>query len=204
MEFAELVNFFKKNAVTIALITLLCALLGCISYYVLPQKYLATGSLFVHRTVDKGSSQFFTYEGYYGQQTAIAYTNTVAGILESTDIKSLALIHFDQKVNEQTLRKISKQIKVKKTSPQLLTLTIKGNSSEAGLELWKYITRETIELTNVINKNGDPALQIAVLGNPVVKAQYRNILINTVVGLGFGFLISTFGIALVKFIKGAK
>ncbi len=201
MEFAELVVFLRKNLGVITLTALSGALISCVLYFVLPQKYIAAGSLFIHRTTDKNTERFFTYEGYYGQQTAIAYTNTVAGILESTDIKSLALAHLEQNVTEQTLRTISKQIKVKKASPQLLTLTVKSNTAQNGLALWEYMARQTIELADKLNKNGDPALQISVLGNPVVKTQYRNILINSVIGLGFGFLTATFGLALTGFIK---
>ena len=45
--------------------------------------YMATVSIYVQRATDPSNDQYFTYEGYYAQQTAAAYAKTAYQIPET-------------------------------------------------------------------------------------------------------------------------
>lgn len=204
MELSELIRFYKNNIKPILVFTLAGMILGALLYYFLPQRFQAVGSLFVHRETEKSGGEYFTYEGYYGQQTAQSYTNTIIGLLESTDLKRDALYSLGSPVTEEALRKISRQIKIKKASPQLITLTLKAETPENAENLWNFFSSRTIEIAGRINQTGDPALQIENIGTPVIKEQYRNIYLNLLAGSAIGFLIGTFITAISNYAKEGK
>lgn len=167
-------------------------------YFVTPQKYQAIGSLYIYRATEKAEGKYFTYEGYYGQQTSQTYTNTVIGLLESTSLKKEALDELNMPVTDRNIRKIGQRIKIKKTSPQLITLTVKDVSPETAGNLWQLLSTRTIDNARKLNQTGDPLLQISTMGNPVIKDQYRSLPINLLAGFLLGATTGTFGVALVS------
>lgn len=192
MEVKNIIIFLKKNYLHILLTGLVLSFIGAVLYYIVPATYDATGSFFIKRGVDNNSTgNYFTYEGYYSQQTALSYTNTLTGIFESEDIKSKALINLGIEVNEQSIRKLGRNMRVKKSGPQLITLTVKGSTHQNAQAAWLAITRETITTANFLNTNGDSKLTISQLNeNPVIKMSFRNLYVNVLVGFGLGILLS--------------
>ncbi len=178
--------------------------MGGLSYFLMPQKYLAIGSLFIGRQIEKSDGKYFTYEGYYSQQTAQNYTNTVIGFLESAELKKDALESVGLPVTEESLRKLGNQIKTKKTSPQLITITIKSEDPERANYYWSYFSGKTIETAKELNKTGDESLQIEPMGQPVVKEQYRNIILNLFAGMCLGSLVGSFSVVLATYFKETK
>ena len=191
MEVKNIVIFLKKNYLHILLAGLTFSFIGAVLYYIIPTTYSATGSFFIKRSVDNSSGNYFTYEGYYSQQTALSYTNTLTGIFESEDIKSKALIDLGTEVNEQSIRKFGRNMRIKKSGPQLITLIVKGNTPQNAKATWLAITKATITTADFLNVNGDSKLTISQLNeNPVVKTAFRNLYINILIGFGLGILLS--------------
>lgn len=192
MELKEVLIFFKKDYLPILLTGVVFALAGSVIYYLLPPSYNASGSFYIKREIDESGGNYFTYEGYYSQQTALSYTNTLIGIFESVDIKSKALKDLDIEVNEQSIRGFGRNMKVKKSGPQLITLTVKGNTPKNAQATWLAITKATITTANILNTNGDSKLTVSQLAeSPVVKMSFRNLYVNIFVGFGLGILLST-------------
>ena len=192
MEVKDIVTFLKKNYLHILLTGLILSSACAVLYYAIPATYDATGSFFIKRGVDSNSTgDYFTYEGYYSQQTALSYTNTLTGIFESEDIKSKALMDLGTEVNEWSIRKLGRNMRIKKSGPQLITLTVKGNTPQSARSTWLAITKATITTANFLNTNGDSKLTISQLNeNPVVKMSFRNLYVNILVGFGMGILLS--------------
>ncbi len=200
MEFKQLVKVFKKNVSNIGIYGLLGALIALILYF-WPSKYHTIGSFYVKRGVDT-SIEFFTYEGYYAQQTALAYTNTVMALFESVDVQSKTLQNTGKNVNENTLQKISKNTKVKKSGPQLITLTVKGNSPEESKIIWNSLAQETTTAITQINSNGDPKLSISMVADePVTKKQFKSLSIYLPAGLLLGVALGLLIISLREYDK---
>ena len=176
------------------------AVLGILIYF-LPPKYLASGSFYVKRSIS-GERNFFTYEGYYGQQTALSYTNSVVALLESLDLKKVVLEKMGIKVNEQTLRKFSHLVKVRKTGPQIISVTVKGKSYKEAENIWDKLSETLIATTQEINKNGDPNLSVApVSSQPVVKETYRSLYLFGIAGALISATLFSFYICIKEYLR---
>jgi capsular polysaccharide biosynthesis protein len=202
MEFTEIVKFFSTYSKHILKAALVAGLAGTILFFAVPVKHIATGSFYIHRNVEGTTGRYFTYEGYYGQQTAQAYTNTVIALLESTDIKKKALENTGLPVNERSLRRVSKQIDVTKEAPQLITLKVKGNSETNAAALFTSISNNMVDTATALNSGGDPALLISPVGDPVVNTAYRSLPVNFLLGVSLGFISATLWYAFKRYLKG--
>jgi len=192
MEVKEIFKIINKHRKAIYTYAILGAMIGVLIYF-LPSKYISTGSFYIKRATDV-NKDFFTYEGYYGQQTTLSYTNTVVGLLESVDLQSKALSTLNIPIDEISLRKYAKYIKVKKSGPQLVTLTVKGKTFIDSKSMWEAVADELLAVNQQLNINGDGSLNVSkVSAQPVVKKEYKSLWLNIPAGillaLGAGIFI---------------
>lgn len=170
--------------------------------YFLPHNYSVEGSFFVKRTAEESSSQVFTYEGYYSQQTALAYTNSVIALLQSTDLMKETLTNLSIPITENNLRKYEQNVNVKKAGPQVITLTVKNSDVQKAKAVWNEMAKVLSTTATEVNTKGDPNLSISqVLTQPVVKEPYKPIWLYVVAGLGFGVLAGISFITLKEYFK---
>ncbi|MBP7785922.1 hypothetical protein KA062_01560, partial [Patescibacteria group bacterium] len=137
MEFREIFKKIRKNRQVLSL----CALIGLITgvlIHFLPSNYTASGSFYITRKEDNSES-FFTYEGYYSQQTASTYTNSVVALAESEDVKKQVLNKLDLPEDGYNIRKISKSMSVKKTGPQIINIALKDKDLNRAKTIWENI-----------------------------------------------------------------
>jgi capsular polysaccharide biosynthesis protein len=200
MEIKEIVKKLAKFKVQIVISIILGALLGVATYF-LPPKYISSGSFYIKRSIS-GEKNYFTYEGYYGQQTALSYTNSVTALAESLDIKRLVLDKLNIDVNEESLRKLSRMIKIKKTGPQIILITVKADSYTTSENIWNKLSESLLTTTYEINKDGDPNLMVEkVSERPVVKEGYRSIILFGFAGSLISFTIFSFYICFKEYLK---
>jgi len=186
MEIKEIIKKIRKYRPQFVIIAILGAALG-VGLCFLPPKYTSSGSFYIKRSIS-GEKNYFTYEGYYGQQTALSYTNSVVALAESLDLKKIVIEKLGMEANEEGLRKISKMMKVRKTGPQIISITVKADSLNMSEDVWNKLSSTLLNTTYEINKDGDPNLMVVkVSDKPVVKQSYRSAVL-----FGFcGLLIST-------------
>jgi capsular polysaccharide biosynthesis protein len=189
VELKKLLIIYKNNIKQLILFIILGLTLGTISFYV-PKSYYTTGSLYVTSKVDPDNTSYFNYDGYYAQQTALNYTNTVLATLESKPIIATALYKIDINVNDQVLKKYKRNIIVIKESPQVIKFTVKGKTPEESKKLWNNLVDFTVEDLNRINiQNGDNNLSINKIGNTIFTSQYYYPIYMHII---LGILIFTF------------
>jgi capsular polysaccharide biosynthesis protein len=201
MELKEIVKNLKKHNKILFLSAVVGILCGYL-VYLAPKPYYATGSFYIKRAVDSTKFKYFTYEGYYAQQTGLSYTNNVLALLESLDIRKEAMENLNLPTDTINLRKYSSMIRVKKSGPQIITLTVKGKTPTQAEGLWNSIANTAISKNEKININGDPLLSISrVSESPVVRDQSKPLWLCLVVGFVFipSFLIV--GISLREYFK---
>jgi len=202
MELKQLINLITKNKLPILLSGLVAAVVGIFVFLLVPARYIATGSLFISRQIESNSDKYYSYDGYYGQQTAQTYTNTIQGLVDSSDAKSLALEKQGKQVDTETLRKLNKSLVIKKTNSQIITLTVTNFSKDTAVSTWNSLTDATLELSTKLNATGDPLLHVAkVTENPIFSTEYKNVFVNMVLGYGLGSLLATLIIALKEYLK---
>lgn len=200
MEIKEIIKKLRKYRGQIIFSIILGAILG-VGIYFLPPKYISSGSFYIKRSIS-GEKNYFTYEGYYGQQTALSYTNSVIALAESLDIKRLVLEKLKIDANEESLRKLSRMIKVKKTGPQIISITVKANSYSTSENIWNKLSEALLNTTYEINKDGDSNLMVVkVSDRPVVKQSYRSMLLFGFCGSLLSFTFYSFFICFKEYLK---
>lgn len=200
MELADIIKILRKKRKKIVFIVIVGFLLGVIfSFY--PKKFISSGSIYVKRLTNI-NREYFTYEGYYAQQTAQAYTNSVVALLESPDMKKKLLQLMGIPENERNLRMIGHEISIKKTGPQIILVSVKDKNYDTSVGVWDKTVNSLIEISNNINKGGDENLGISLVSErPSTKESYRSLLLFGVVGSLVSFIFSLSLICIKEYIS---
>ena len=181
----ELIDIRKK---TLVIFSFAGALAGLV-IYLLPQKYAAVGSFYIRRAVYPSSATYFNYDGYYGQQTAISFTNTVVSLLTSADVESQALRKLGITPTGDSLRRVNRLIGATKSGPQVVSLTTKGKTPEDARKLWLAVSKSLLETTTIINADGDQSLGVTpVSDGPVIKEPFQPLYLYLPIGFLSGLL----------------
>lgn len=202
MELKDLYILLKAKLHLVLISGIIFGLFGIGVYYFFPQSFIASGSFFVTRMVEDSSGNYFAYEGYYAQQTAFSHSDTVLGLFSSVNVRKNALEGLGIIVNETSLRKFNRSIRVKKEAPQIITLNVKGKSiSEAGSG-WVAFSKAVLNAHEILNQKGDPKLSLSMVENlPVVHKTYRSLYINLIAGILFGVFILITYLVFEEYIK---
>jgi len=172
-----------------------------VAAYFFPSKYIATGSLFINRSVNKETA-YFTYEGYYGQQTAAAYTNSVLALMDSLDIKKIILETNQIPLTSANIKALNKLISIKKPGPQVISVTIKGRTYDEAQRLWISMANATVGVTSELNKKGDPNLSVSLVSTqPLVRLPYKSIYLFIAGGVLTSLLAACFAICIKEYSK---
>ena len=172
MELKDLLKKFKKYKTLLLVFTVMGISIGFVLGY-FTEKYSATGSFYIGRKIDPNQSRFFTYEGYYGQQTALSYAKTAVELVSSPDVKKQTLEKLNIEVTDTTLREFGNLIRIKKVGPQLITVTVKGSTEEKAAKMWVLLADSFLETAEILNLQTDPELKIIKVSPlPIVKHSY--------------------------------
>lgn len=202
MELKEIFDFYRKNFKKVVFGVFLFSVLGAILFYVIPVKYVATGSIFVVRAADLVQREEFTYEGFYAQQNASEYSKTVVGILESIEMQKKMVEAKGDFVTEENLRKVRRELNIKKVAPQVITLEIEGDDPQKVVDLWNEVAKQTLSSSETISERGDTGTSIVILDDsPVVHSGFRELWAFVLVGAVFGFVTATFYFALREYLS---
>jgi capsular polysaccharide biosynthesis protein len=200
MELRTIIKKIKKYKLSLLASLVVGALLG-IGIYFLPPKYVATGSFYIKRGISNQTG-YFTYEGYYSQQTALAYTNSVIALLDSLDVKKMVLDKMKIESTEKNLRWLSRIISVKKTGPQLISVTVKGKTYAQAQTIWNKLSETLLVTTFQLNKDSDPNLMVtAVSSQPVVKTTYKSLVLFGTAGVLLSLTLFSFFICIKEYLK---
>lgn len=203
MTLLEIIKFFKENSFLILMIGLVGATIGILFYFFYPVKYVAVGSLFVSRSANYTSPDYFDYEGYYAQETAKSYTSTVIGLIESPDIRVSVASDILLEPTKSNLAKLKRNLRVKRKGSQVIELSVYGDLSSVA-ETWHAYVSNVIEKSISLNEKGDSSLYLVPVANePSVEQTFRNLAVNIVLGFGFGSLFATFVLASKRYFKSA-
>jgi capsular polysaccharide biosynthesis protein len=200
MEIKDMYKKLIKHRVDLGFSLIIGILLGVILYF-LPSKYVASGSFFVERKISTESG-VFTYEGYYGQQTAITYANSILSLMESVDIKKIVLETNKIPLTPKNMNMLDRIITVKKVGPQVISLSVKAWTYEEAKRLWNSVSNITVASAYEINKNGDENLSISPLTpQPLVNLPYKSSYLYATVGALISFTLVSFFICLKEYFK---
>ena len=193
MELKDILKKFKKYKTLLLVFTVVGISIGFVLGY-FTEKYSAAGSFYIGRKIDPNQARFFTYEGYYGQQTALSYAKTAVELVSSPDVKKQTLEKLNIEVTDTTLREFGNLIRIKKVGPQLITVTVKGSTEEKAAKMWVLLADSFLETAEILNLQTDPELKIIKVSPlPIVKHSYLPLVSLPIAG---GLIFLTIGMLL--------
>lgn len=198
MELRDVYLLAKRHFRLLVLASLFSGMLG----FFYPRTYTAVGSFFVTRTAENRSNEYFTYEGFYSQQSALSFADTVIGLMESVDMKKKALVSLNIVPDENSLRGANRRIRVRKAAPQLVTLQVKGRSLTQARDLWLALSGATLQTIDELKSSGDASVRVTSLQEtPVVREGYRSALLNLGIGAALGFLTALISVSFWSYVN---
>lgn len=197
-------NFILKYKKTIIITALLFGLIGLLTYFVYPVKHIATGAIYVSRTIQEDSNEF-TYEGYYSQQNAALYTSTIAGMLENEVLLRDVLVAGNIEVTPSSLRYLSRNITITLQSPQLIEVSVSSKDPVQAENIWRLLIAQVQKVSDEIKQDGDPKLVVTpISADPVMTAPFRNMFLNILVGFIVGASFSLSFLSLRDYLSSNK
>jgi len=191
MELQEYLKIIKKS---LPLLAVLATIFGGLAFLVsqnLPPTYSASLTIFVKRQATEASPDYYTFDGYYSQQAAEKFTETVVGFLKSKDILLASAKLADLPTDQKTLEQLEGSIKIKQVAPQLVWLKVEQNDGWAAKKFCTALAQATTERINLLNQTGDKAISVDLLNpEPLVEKNEPKVVLNTVVGILVGVLLA--------------
>lgn len=172
--------FIVGGSVILALATYLISLS-------LPVNYRSSLNLYVSRRIQEPSDKYYTFDGYYSQQAAERYTQTVIGILQSREVLRGAAASVSLPVDEVFLKQLSRSVRVREDAPQLISLMVTRPNREQSVALNLGLARSAIGKLTTLNQTGDRDLTIEeVSANPTVEILHPMPRLNSLLAFIFG------------------
>lgn len=161
-----------------------------------PETYQATTSLYIQRKTQEPSDEYFTYEGYYAQQTAINHTDTVFRLLGSDEIIKQAAIKAGQEGTVAQTQALRGNITPFKASPQLIRVTVTQPTSEDAASLANGLSETIKQRTIELSQFGDQDLSIDQIEDQpmvltILPSKVNYAAIGGLVGLVLAIMSST-------------
>lgn len=163
----------------------------------LPVNYRSSLNLYVSRKIQEPSDKYYTFDGYYSQQAAERYTQTVIGILQSREVLRGAAASSSLPVDEIFLKQLSRSVRVREDAPQLISLVVTRPNREQSVALNLGLATAAIGKLTTLNQTGDRDLTIEeVSTTPIVEILQPmpglNSVLAFIVGLTFFSLLTGF------------
>lgn len=159
-----------KSTKNLFIISILVGVLTTAISFLLPIKYKTFNTLYIDRLSEKSNDQYFTYEGMYSQQTAEKFTDTVKGLLTSSNLIGTVLEKNGIENNTQNRKFFQKSLVIKKTGPQVLYIEIKGKYNE----LLNPLISELSQYIGTINGETDKKIIIKTVTQTGIQEEIAN------------------------------
>ncbi len=200
MELREYSTIFKKN---LPLLVILSVVLGGLGFLVsknLPTTHTGSLTVYVKRQATEASTDYYTFDGYYSQQAAEKFTETVVGFLKSKDILLASAKLADLPTDQGSLEQLESSIKIKQVAPQLVNLEVTKKEAEAAKKFCTALAQATTERINLLNQTGDKSISVDLLNTePLIEKNGPKVLLNTLVGSLVGLLLALLYVFLKKY-----
>jgi capsular polysaccharide biosynthesis protein len=202
MELKDYTTIIRKG---LPLLIISATAFGLLAFFIsqkLPTTYAASLTLFVKRQAAEANPDYYTFDGYYSQQAAEKFTETVVGFLQSKDILLASAKLADLPTDQKTLEQLESSIKIKQVAPQLVWLKVEQENGEEAKEFCTALAQATTERINLLNQTGDKAISVDLLNpEPLVEKSEPKVVLNSLVGGLVGALLAFLYIFLKEYLE---
>ena len=198
MEFWQILRFYRRYGLVLIVSSLLTALLFGILSSKLAASFGVSQSIFVRRETQPGSGNYYSYDGYYSQQAAERFTDTVVAFLKNKDIINQAATESGLARSPEEVGWVMGSFRVKRAAPQLITVSIEGSQRETVVRFVEMMTKKVTLLSVSLNAQGDKSIVLNNLESSPFVEEKR--LVPWVVPLTvFGLMFLTFSLGTATF-----
>ncbi len=191
MTLKDYLQFLNRYYRVILAVTAVCVALGLAVSFLSVPRYKASTTLAVRREAAETNPNYFTYEGYYAQQTAQEYADTVVGFLESYDTALHTLVLAGLPSGTEQVKILSSRIKAEKTAPNLVALTLDWEDASTSATLVNSLVNATKQSSQRLNEKGDKAIHVdPLVDDPIVEELKPRFILNSAVFGLLGLLLS--------------
>lgn len=163
----------------------------------IPTTFRASLNLYVSRQTQVTSDKFYTFDGYYSQQAAERYTQTVAAFLKSDETLRASAQGLGLAANEAQLKNLRAAVRVREEAPQLVSLSVTHSNSEASANFARAVARTVIEKLTQLNRSGDPSLTIDLVETvPLLEILTPQPVLNALVAFCLGIFLALLAVSL--------
>ncbi len=205
MELREYLKIVRKS---LPLLIVLAAAFGTLAFLVsqnLPATYTTSLTLYVKRQATEPSADYYTFDGYYSQQAAEKFTETVVGFLKSKDILLASAKLADLPTNQESLERLESSIKIRQVAPQLVSLKVEQKDGWAAKKICTAVAQATTERINLLNQTGDKSISVDLLNpEPLVEKNEPKVVLNSLVGILVGTLLAFLYVFLKEYFADQK
>lgn len=167
-----------------------------------PVSYRASATVYVQKTPEEPQAGDYTYDGYYAQQSAEAYTDTVQGFLQSLDILKRAAEIAALPSDTPRLSFYKKRIKSEKVAPQLIAVSISLRDAQQAQDLVVALAQATQERARVLNQAGERGMMVdLVTARPLLQEQRPLAWLNATVAFGATLVIAAAALTVGYYLK---
>lgn len=167
-----------------------------------PNLYEAKIDLFVQRQPDGQSDLYFTYDGFYAQQTAAAYTDNALELLKSDEIIRRGAEKAGIPLENNTANKLRGSIDTEKVASQLINLAVvRPGEDEAGA-LAAGLADALSDRTQELNQQGDKKMVVAAVNPTPTVVMVRPLdWLYALIGIVIGFVIGASAAAVLNYLR---
>lgn len=193
MELKILLQHLRSRITIVALVTVCFGIGGFLLATYWPDTYTAHLSIYVQKEREETATGDYTYDGYYAQQAAEGYTDTVVGLLESPDLMSQALQTID--IDTSNVRKYVKSLTVEKVAPQIVDLSMRRPIKSEAVLAVSALADATIDHVDGLNTQGRGQYTLSLVeATPLVSQNTLPAVLLLIVGAFFGMGLSVFAV----------
>lgn len=201
----ELYEYFKILTKYLKQILFASVALSILAYgvsFYFPTNYRASVTVYVQRIPEKPAAGDYTYDGFYAQKAAEAYTDTVFGFLTSIDILQRAAKVAKLPADSQSLAGFAKKIKIEKVAPQLIDVRVTLKDKNSAKDLALSLAQSAQERVSLLNQEGNTGLTINLANPEPFLAEVKPWKeLNAAVGFLAGLIFTTAGVFLREYLK---
>ena len=146
---------------SLLLLSLVISLAAGLAATRLPPSFEATQSIFVRREIQSPSESFYSYDGYYSQQAAERFTDTVVGFLKNKETVRKAAKNSGFGASTEEASRLASALRIKRVAPQLVTVSFSAGRKERAVSLVDNLTKEVGSLSASLNAKGDKFLVLS-------------------------------------------
>lgn len=163
----------------------------------IPTAFRASLNLYVSRQTQVTSDKFYTFDGYYSQQAAERYTQTVAAFLKSDETLRASAQGLGFPASEAQLKNLRAAVRVREEAPQLVSLSVTRSNSEDATNLARAVARTVIEKLTRLNRSGDSSLTIDLVETaPLLEVLTPQPVLNALVAFCLGIFLALLAVSL--------